>query len=894
MQPKHWRFTIRLRLRSLFRSTQADQELDEELRDHLERKTGEYVAQGMTQEEARRRARLDLGGIEQTKEKCRDARRVNWFQDFVQDLHFGLRMLRKSPGFTLVAVLTLALGIGLNSAIFSLLDALVLRPLPVREPESLIRVGPIEAEWGINIVPGPVLDWLRREPILQGVCGMGIPLVTVEVRNTAMPVGGLSLTGDCYETLGVRPALGRLLTPADDISNGPRVVVLSYDFWQQQFASNPNVVGQIIRIDGKPFTIIGVTESAFRGPLLGFPTKVSFPITQEASSSGSDRLGREIFYWADAFARLKPGITQERVKAKLSVEWRRILDDSLPERFKGAERDKILNEPLGVASGAGGLDYMLRKRFQKPLAALLAISGLVLLVSCVNVANLFLVRGLQRRRDISVRLALGASRFRIARELLVESAIVLAGGFACALLVAKAGAHALVVGLSETYTGFDMTVGLDMRVLLFTGGAALVSLVFFALLPARHSSDVNLVDALKSQRLMYSHSRSRRILVCAQIALTVVLVMSACLFVETLHQLRNQSLGFRAEDVLDVQLTPLPGGYGPRFAPGPYYRDLMEQMEHLPGVLSVSRSHFSPLDTISLGQDVRRAGASTPSARAHFDFVSDNFFATMDIPLLRGRDFQRMDTPESPKTAIVSESLAKHLFPNAEALGRHITVDDFGSALEAEIVGIAADARLWDPRASDLSFLYLNLWQRKEYQGWGDFQLRYSGNPAPVASAVRHELQQAGHEYAPQLRTVAEQRDIALVQERLLAALGTAYGVLGLTLAAVGLFGLLKFLVSARTNEIGIRMALGAKRRDVSWFVMRESLALVGTGLLIGFPVSYATARALSGLLYGVGPLPLLPALVSIVILLGSSAIATAIPVRRATSIDPIVALRYE
>ncbi len=725
---------------------------------------------------------------------------------------------------------------------------------------------------------------------------MGTPLVTVEVRNTAMPVGGLSLTGDCYETLGVRPALGRLLTPADDIPNGPHVAVLSYDFWQQQFARNPNVIGQIIRVDGKPFTIIGVTERGFRGPLLGFPTKVSFPITQEAASSGTDLLGREVFYWADAFARLKPDVTRERVKARLSVEWRRILDDSLPERFKGAERDKILNEPLGVASGAGGLDYMLRKHFQRPLVALLAISGLVLLVSYVNVANLFLVRGLQRRRDISVRLALGANRLRIVRELLVESAIVVAGGFGCALLVAHAGAQVLMVALSQTYTGFDMKVSPDMRVLLFTGGAGLVGLVFFALVPARDSSDVNLVDALKatSQSLTDSHSRSRRILVSAQIALTLVLVMGASLFVETLHHLRNESLGLRAEDVLDVQLMPLPGGYGPGFAPGPYYRDLMDRMQRLPGVLSVSRSHFSPLFTISLAQDVRRAGENTAGARAHVDFVCDNFFATMGIPLLHGRDFQRTDTPQSPKTAIVSESLAKHLFPNAEALGQRISVDDFGSTLEAEIIGVAADARLWDPRADDLSFLYLNLWQRQEYQGWGDLQLRYSGNPAPLASAVRHELQLAGHEYPAHLRTVADQRDIALLQERLLAALGTAYGVLGLILAGVGLFGLLKFLVAARTNEIGIRMALGAERGDVSWFVMRESLALIGIGLLIGFPLSYASSRALSGLLYGVGPLPLLHALVSTAILLASGAIATAIPVRRATSIDPIVALRYE
>jgi predicted permease len=373
--------------------------------------------------------------------------------------------------------------------------------------------------------------------------------------------------------------------------------------------------------------------------------------------------------------------------------------------------------------------------------------------------------------------------------------------------------------------------------------------------------------------------------------------MGASFFVETLRQLRDQSFGFRVDSLLNMQLLPLPGGYVHGFNSSTYYRDLLERIQHLPGVQSSCLSHFSPLFTIPYKEEVRASQLPVPDApalQAPAERVSDGFLATMQIPLLQGEDFRRTDSPQIQKTAIVSKSLATRLFPGADALGQHIRVGSEKDTEDVEIVGVAADARLMDPRAQDLSFVYLNYWQYPDYEKWGDIQLRYSGDPAALISAVRQELRQAGREYPMYVRTIDDQRDISLLQERLLALLGTMFGILALTLAGVGLSGLLSFLVTSRTSEIGIRMALGAERRDVGWLVIQETLVLVGAGLLIGLPLSYATVRVVSSQLYGAGQVQIIPFGLSVALLLSVAGIATLIPVRRATTLDPMVALRYE
>lgn len=814
-----------------------------------------------------------------------------FFETAARDLRLAFRALAKSPGLSLTLILTLAIGIGANAAIFSLLDVIALRPLPgVRSPEQLVRIATMDPTGTLNLLPRTILAPLRNDLLLDGVCGVMTPLSTVQIGDTPQALPAHALSGDCYQLLGIRPAIGRLFTGADDIQDGPRVAVLSYSFWQSEFHGDPSVIGRGIRIEGKQFTIIGVTQPSFEGMLLGFPPRVSFPLSQWVRPGISESATLAIPNFV--FARMKPGVTRKQLQAQLAVQWRRMLRAALPP---SSEADEILREPLVVASGANGLDYTLRKEFRSPLVALLAISGLVLLISCVNVANLLLAKGLQRRREIAVRLALGARRWDVSRQFAMESAVLLIAGTACALLIARPADRLLLSILAHARTGLRMDVPLDTRVMLFTVLAAAAAMLFFGVLPARQSSAVSPAEALKGGTASpgRSYAQLRKMLASAQVALSFVLVLAASIFTQSLRNLRDQPMGFRVNGVLNLQLMPLPDGYGQGFAPASYYRNLLDRIDALPGVEAASFSHFRPLWMTDIEEiaDVNKPDARPTAATT--DMVTDTFFTTMGISLLQGKNFSIAAAAGAPQSAILSESLAKQLFGSAGALGKRIRLTEDGR--EAEIIGIAADTKVADPHASQLSLLYLNFWQNPTwFQEWPEVQIRYAGSAVSVISGVRRALRAEGHEYIESVSTMADQLDMVLLRERLLASLGIVFGLIALLLAGIGLFGLLSFFVSSRAREMAVRMALGAQRQGIAWLILRGTLLLVVPGLLLAIPLVYVMLRGISGLLFGVGPVPVQAVAISAVLLLIVTAMAALIPVRRAAATDPMAVLRHE
>jgi predicted permease len=851
-----------------------------------------------------------------------------------QDLRYGARLLTKTPGFTAITALSLALGIGANTALFSVVDAVLLKKLPVKEPDRLVlfkslatkKFNPgmhngntsIDESTGLRIRSSfPYQTYTRfreqQQSVLSDVFAFGKVYLNVKAEGEAGAADGQAVSGNYYAGLGVSAHVGRTLTDADDQASSPPAAVISYRYWQQRFGGDSRIVGKQIDLNNIPFTVVGITPQGFDGAMqVGSTTDVSIPIAWEprvnAERSHMAGAGQ---WWLRLMGRLKPGATAAQAQASLNeifqqsaLEHRAAMQASEKETIPQLDPNDYPR--LGVDSGSQG-EMNVRHIYQRPLYYLLAVVGLVLLIACANVANLLLARAVVRQKEIAVRLALGATRRRLVRQLLTESMLLASLGGALGVLLAFWIKDGLLA--AGDWGGRDMTAlnpQLDLRVLGFTLGLSLLTGILFGLVPAWRATRVDLTPALKdSGRSSSQVSRSRlsRALVVAQVAMSLLLLVGAGLFLRTLINLKRVETGFNANNLLLFNVDPDLIGYKDERLVN-LYQQMSEHIEAVPGVRSVTFSAEPLLAQSESDYGLYLPGVAPdadgkikPSGGVYVHQTRENFLSAMEIPLLAGRELNAHDDARAPHVAVVNQTFARKFFHEDNPVGKRFGISR-NKPGDIEIVGIVRDAKYTSQRDEIPPTAYLPWLQQLDSVGSVTFEVRTTGDPVAGVAAIRQAVRDVDSNLPlKDVKTQIEQADETLALERLFAKLLSLFGLLALTLAAVGLYGVLAWTVSQRTHEIGIRMALGASRGDVLKMVFRQGLTLVLLGVVIGLAGAYALTKYLASLtdmLYGIKPTdPLTFAIIAASLTLVALA-ACYVPARRATKVDPMIALRYE
>jgi predicted permease len=897
-----WFYTVPLRLRSLFRRKQVEQELDEELRYHLERQIEEQIAKGMTPEEARYAALRALGGVERRKEECRDMRRVRLIEELMQDLRYGLRMLRKSPGFMAVAVLSLALGIGANTAIFSVFDPIVIKSLPVKDPEQLVVIKTVDDRGKEDGLVYSFFKQLRpRTQVFSGIFAEGgsgiVPMDTAgpEPWNQTERARLNLVSGEYFEVLGVNAVLGRTLTTADNQTPGAHpVAVLSYRFWQRRFAGDVSVVGKVIKLKKQPFTIIGITPPEFFGARFGGTPDIWVPLVMmKVLYPGGSGLSDMDDWGLSIMARLRSGVSEEQAQAALDIFLAQI-------KSEGTRRSSI--SKIKLFPGRQGFAWF-RDWISQPLRILMAVVGLVLLIACANVANLLLARAARRAQEVAIRLTIGAGRFRLIRQFLTESALLAAAGAVLGLLFAWWG-HRIILALISEY---DSSITIDSigsisnaRVLGFTVAASLLTTFLFGFAPALIATRQDPNAALKTPappRLPRSRLSLSRSLVIAQVAMSLLLLTGAGLIVQTLRNLRTMDFGFAAEQIIQAPIFARDAGYKEDQLPG-LYSQVLERLNSAPGVRAATMAstgflfYSNGLCCIDVeGYTLR----PDEDRRIHYENVRPGYFQVVGQPLLLGRDFTQQDISNErrdfadggePEVAIINETMARYYFGTANPLGKRLGFSD--TKYPTTIVGVVKDS-VYNTLRNKIRAIYIPSQTGKL------LVVRAAGPAAPLVATIRREIQAVDKNLViGEMYTFPQLLDQDLFVERLLAKLSSFFAMLALLLACIGLYGVMSYDVARRTHEIGIRMALGAQKRDVVRLVMRETMLLVAIGVIIGLGASLATTRLIASLLYGLTPNDPLTIALAGLLLLMVAALAGYLPARRAARVDPMVALRHE
>ncbi len=889
-----------------FRRRYWDRERSRELQAYLDIETDENIARGMTPEEARYAARRKLGNPTLIREEIYHMNSLGLLETLWQDLRYGARLLRLNPGFALVAILSLALGIGANTAIFQLLNAVLLRTLPVENPQKLaeIRISNVTELRGSTNSPYafatyPLWKQIRKQQqAFSGTFAWMDDEFNLAPRGEARLARGMWVSGEFFKVLGVKPFLGRVFSAADDRRGcGLPGAVISYAFWQREFGGTTSVLGRKVILEYHPVDIIGVTPQGFNGLVVGQSFDVALPICSQPTLADYSYLVDGNIWWLTVMGRLKPGWTLNRAGTHLSAISEGIFEATLPSNYPRANVKEYLSYKL-IAYPAGTGVSMLRNHYSEPLKMLLAIAGLVLLIACANLANLMLARASAREREIALRLALGASRGRLIRQLLAESLLLATSGAVLGTLLAGSLSQTLVSLISTEVNRWFLDLALDWRVLGFTTGVAALTCVLFGLAPALRATSATPGAMVKSGGRGITASRERfglrRVLVVSQIALSLFLLVSALLFSRSLRHLISLDAGFQQDGILvaDTDLTALrlPVARWDEFK-----QLVLDRVRAIPGIDAAADAKFVPLSGNAADDHVWLEGRDE-KINPYFNWISAGYFNTLATPFLAGRDFDAHDTRTSTKVAIVNEAFAQRLGIRTGAISKRFRREATPSEPETvfEIVGLVKNAKYRDLREDFTPTVFLLLPQQASPEPTQHILIRSSVPPASLVASVKRTLPEVSPRIAFYFSFFKTRIREGLLRERLMATLSGFFGALAALLATTGLYGVISYMVARRTNEIGIRMALGADRRDVVKLILREGGLLLVFGVAAGAVLALAAATTARSMLFGLQPYDPATLGMAIVLLAAVTLAASYLPARRAAKLDPMVALRDE
>jgi len=890
---------LRATIVGLFRRDRFEHDMAEEMRFHMRAYADDLQCAGVSPQEAERRARMEFGGVESLREDCREAYGFQWFDELRQDLRYSGRQILRAPGFSAAVIVSLALGIGANTAIFSLMDAVLFRTLPIADPTSVYYLAHRSATDSSSSSNYPLLERYRSTDVFSGVTAYSGETFTVSTADGRERVNGQFVSGNYHDVLGVPMVLGRGFTNESDRPAGqPPVAVISHAYWERRFARRQDVIGQTLTIGGRAVTIVGVTVPDFHGLDSGYRTDITLPISVNVLDEPGFLGDREGWTSLSIIGRLAPGVTEGRALAAVDAIFRRFWWE--PENAWA--RDPRSPSEFGLLMPAGKGSSWLRQRYATPLRTLMGMVGIVLLIACANVANLLLARASARSREVAVRLSIGAGRTRLVRQFLTESLLLAGVGGALGLAVAVASSGAILSLFDTGQSPIRLDVELNGRVLAFTIAIAILTGVAFGLVPAFRATRVDLTQALKEGGNVRRRGRLAvgKTLVVAQIALCVLVIAASGLLVRSLRNLRTFDAGFQRDNILLFNLST----GGPSFTPesrAALYEQLDQRLRRLPGVAAVSFSSRSPIDNSAETRGIVVPGFQAPGRHGVSAYVvTPDFFQLFGMRLLRGRGFEAMPRAGAPNVALVNEAMARFYFGSSDPIGRTLR---FGTEQEfSTIIGVVEDSRHEVLREAAPATVYTPFWQpAKGLDGTSDVrgrvtvEIRATSSIEALEASVRNEVRALSKDATVwYIRTMQQQLDAALIRERLLAKLSSGFGLLALLLAFIGLYGVMSYRVARRVREIGIRVALGATRGMVLGHVLRETFGVAVAGLVIGLAAALGTTKVVSAFLFQLSPRD--PAMFALVaaLLLVTALVAGYLPARRAAGVEPMQALRSE